>query len=111
MAVLVEKVEGAAWGSDASRHSYTLQVFVPSKDESEVIVAFQKFGWFRAGFLAVQCLIGWHLYLFFNAAGREYSRFANHFDPTSPIFSKRERPGVSTRCRGPTRLCLTLTRA
>jgi omega-6 fatty acid desaturase (delta-12 desaturase) len=35
------------------------------------------------------------MYLFFNASGREYSRFANHFDPFSPIFSRRERPGVS----------------
>ena len=35
--------------------------------------------------------IGWPLYLFTNASGRKYERFANHFDPYSPIFSKRER--------------------
>jgi hypothetical protein len=34
------------------------------------------------------------MYLFFNASGREYSRWASHFDPTSPIFSKRERAEV-----------------
>ncbi len=31
------------------------------------------------------------LYLFFNVSGRKYERPANHFDPYSPIFSKRER--------------------
>jgi hypothetical protein len=68
-----------------------LQVFIPSHDESEVPLF--KYTWYRAGFLAVQSLLGWPLYLFFNVSGREYSRVANHFDPTSPIFSKRERPG------------------
>lgn len=75
----------------------SVQVFVPFKDESDLLVAFQKYGWFRAIVLAVQSLLGWHLYLFFNVSGREYSRLANHFDPTSPIFTKRERPGVSNR--------------
>lgn len=78
----------------ADRQAY-MQVFVPSKDESEVLVALQRFGILRAITLLVQSLLGWPLYLFFNASGREYSRFANHFDPTSPIYSKRERPGVS----------------
>ncbi|KAI8471658.1 MAG: fatty acid desaturase-domain-containing protein [Monoraphidium minutum] len=40
-------------------------------------------------------LLGWPSYLFFNATGREYSRFACHFDPWSPIFSKRERAEVA----------------
>lgn len=68
------------------------EVFVPTQDEGEA--ALFKYTWYRAGFLAVQSLLGWPLYLFFNASGREYSRLANHFDPTSPIFSKRERPGI-----------------
>jgi hypothetical protein len=69
---------------------------VPSKDESEVPL--HKYSWYRAGALAVQSIIGWPLYLFVNASGREYSRMANHFDPFSPIFSKRERPGVRPYC-------------
>ena len=41
--------------------------------------------------LALTLTIGWPLYLFFNISGRKYERAANHFDPYSPIFSKRER--------------------
>lgn len=37
---------------------------------------------------------GWPLYLFFNKSGRPYERAANHFDPYSPIFSKRERSEI-----------------
>eukprot|EP00879_Flechtneria_rotunda_P030540 GHRR01033184.1.p1 GENE.GHRR01033184.1~~GHRR01033184.1.p1 ORF type:complete len:313 (+),score=84.96 GHRR01033184.1:562-1500(+) len=69
------------------------EVFVPSVT-CEAEIALHKYTWYRAGFLAIQSLLGWHLYLLFNVTGREYSRFANHFDPTSPIFSKRERPGI-----------------
>eukprot|EP00877_Chromochloris_zofingiensis_P014202 jgi/Chrzof1/9035/Cz03g33220.t1_FAD2A[v5.2] len=68
------------------------QVFVPFKDEAEL--PFHKWTWYRALFLTIQQLFGWHLYLFFNVSGRPYSRFANHFDPYSPIFSKRERMEV-----------------
>lgn len=35
--------------------------------------------------------LGWPMYLFGNVSGRKYDRAANHFDPYSPIFSKRER--------------------
>ncbi len=35
--------------------------------------------------------VGWPLYLIANVSGRRYDRAANHFDPYSPIFSKRER--------------------
>ena len=66
---------------------------MPTKDTAD-ISSMLKYSWFRAGFLAVQSLLGWPMYLLFNASGREYSRFANHFDPLSPIFSRRERPGV-----------------
>lgn len=74
-----------------------LQVFVPTTDSSDIAI-FLKYNFFRAGWLAVQSLLGWPMYLLFNASGREYSRPANHFDPTSPIFSRRERPGVSMFC-------------
>lgn len=70
------------------------QVFVPTTDSSD-ISSLLKYKWFAAGWLAVQSLLGWPMYLFFNASGREYSRFTSHFDPFSPIFSRRERPGVS----------------
>lgn len=70
------------------------QVFVPTKDSSD-ISSLLRYSWFRTGWLAVQSLLGWPMYLAWNAGGRAYSRFASHFDPTSPIFSRRERPGVS----------------
>lgn len=70
------------------------QVFVPTKDSSD-ISSLLRYSWFRTGWLAVQSLLGWPMYLLWNAGGREYSRFASHFDPFSPIFSRRERPGVS----------------
>nr|Q84UB9.1 RecName: Full=Delta(12)-oleate desaturase; Short=PgFAD2 [Trichosanthes kirilowii]AAO37752.1 delta-12 oleate desaturase [Trichosanthes kirilowii] len=34
--------------------------------------------------------LGWPLYLAFNMSGRPYDRFACHYDPYSPIFTKRE---------------------
>jgi len=68
------------------------EVFVPCKDESEVVL--MRYTWYTMGAVAVQQLLGWPMYLFFNASGREYSRWASHFDPTSPIFSKRERVEV-----------------
>jgi omega-6 fatty acid desaturase (delta-12 desaturase) len=68
-------------------------VFVPVRDSSD-ISSLLKYKWFAAGWLAVQSLLGWPMYLLFNASGREYSRHASHFDPFSPIFSRRERPGI-----------------
>ncbi len=41
--------------------------------------------------LTVLCTIGWILYVCFNVSGRKYEKFANHFDPQSPIYSGRER--------------------
>ncbi|KAL4436995.1 hypothetical protein ABPG75_004134 [Micractinium tetrahymenae] len=40
--------------------------------------------------------VGWPLYLFFNVSSRPYDKkWVNHFDPWSPIFSKRERIEVA----------------
>nr|WQH19959.1 delta12 fatty acid desaturase [Bemisia tabaci] len=36
-------------------------------------------------------LFGWPLYLAFNVTGRSYERFANHFDPGSPIYPEKKR--------------------
>ncbi|KAG8657791.1 delta(12)-acyl-lipid-desaturase [Manihot esculenta] len=41
--------------------------------------------------LAATLLIGWPLYLAFNVSGRQYDRFACHYDPYGPIYSDRER--------------------
>ncbi|KAL4573920.1 hypothetical protein LXL04_020741 [Taraxacum kok-saghyz] len=38
--------------------------------------------------------LGWPLYLIFNYTGRNYDRFACHFDPNSPIYSKSERAQI-----------------
>ncbi|KAL8208557.1 hypothetical protein R6Q57_007969 [Mikania cordata] len=44
--------------------------------------------------LAFRLIVGFPLYLFTNVSGKKYKRFANHFDPTSPIFTDRERVQV-----------------
>ncbi|CAI9782756.1 unnamed protein product [Fraxinus pennsylvanica] len=41
--------------------------------------------------LLAQLTLGWPLYLLFNVSGRNYERFACHYDPQSPIYSDRER--------------------
>ncbi|BBN00844.1 omega-6 fatty acid desaturase / acyl-lipid omega-6 desaturase (Delta-12 desaturase) [Marchantia polymorpha subsp. ruderalis] len=40
--------------------------------------------------ILVTLTLGWPLYLLFNVSGRKYPRFANHFDPSAPIFNSRE---------------------
>ncbi|KAL6753156.1 microsomal delta-12 fatty acid desaturase [Haematococcus lacustris] len=71
------------------------EVFVPI-----VLPVGSDFHWlmktpvYRALHIAFMSLLGWPSYLFFNAAGRHYDRWANHFDPFSPIFSKKERVEV-----------------
>lgn len=41
--------------------------------------------------LVILCTVGWLLYVCFNVSGRKYEKFANHFDPKSPIYNDRER--------------------
>lgn len=41
--------------------------------------------------LTIQFTLGWPLYLLCNVSGRHYDQFACHYDPNSPIYSKRER--------------------
>nr|AGX28132.1 omega-6 fatty acid desaturase FAD2-2A [Exocarpos cupressiformis] len=45
----------------------------------------------RAFSLLSTLVLGWPLYLAFNVSGRDYDRFASHFDPYGPIYSRRER--------------------
>ncbi|XP_024630932.2 LOW QUALITY PROTEIN: omega-6 fatty acid desaturase, endoplasmic reticulum isozyme 1-like, partial [Medicago truncatula] len=68
------------------------EVFVP-KPKSNV-------GWYskylnnplgRALTLLITLTLGWPLYLAFNVFGRPYDRFASHYHPYAPIYSKRER--------------------
>ncbi len=40
---------------------------------------------------AFRLIVGFPLYLLTNVSGKKYERFANHFDPMSPIFTERER--------------------
>lgn len=41
--------------------------------------------------LTFRLVVGFPLYLLTNVSGKKYQRFANHFDPLSPIFTERER--------------------
>uniref|UniRef100_A0A5B7ADY2 Uncharacterized protein n=1 Tax=Davidia involucrata TaxID=16924 RepID=A0A5B7ADY2_DAVIN len=45
----------------------------------------------RVLMLLLQLTLGWPLYLLFNVSGRQYDRFACHYDPYGPIYSDRER--------------------
>lgn len=49
----------------------------------------------RLSYIIITLTLGWPMYLVANVSGRPYDRWANHFDPYSPIFSKRERLEVS----------------
>jgi omega-6 fatty acid desaturase (delta-12 desaturase) len=66
-------------------------VFVPHFLPEVLEEPIKDTGLYRLGNILVTLTLGWPLYLFTNASGRQYERFANHFDPYSPIFSKRER--------------------
>lgn len=74
------------------------EVFVPEVRE-EISEGFEmdQVGIVRLVRLVGTLTVGWPLYLFFNAASRPYPGHAwvNHFDPWSPIFSKRERVEVA----------------
>ncbi|XP_057547302.1 delta(12)-fatty-acid desaturase FAD2 [Amaranthus tricolor] len=73
-----------------------------SMEKDEVFVPKTKDGlaWFskylnnppgRILSLFVTLTLGWPLYLLFNVSGRRYERFACHYDPSSPIYSEREK--------------------
>lgn len=91
---------------DAASHEYLapitqtsaiwLQVFVPPKKaEHPPDFNIHDYPLGRFAFIFVTLTMGWPAYLFFNVTGRPYkSRWVNHFDPYSEIFSKRERVEV-----------------
>lgn len=71
------------------------QVFVPPiKSERPVDFGMHEFWLGRVAAVFVMLVMGWPSYLVANVTGRPYPRWANHFDPSSPIFSKRERVEV-----------------
>ncbi|PRW57598.1 fatty acid delta-12 [Chlorella sorokiniana] len=73
------------------------EVFVPTIRE-EVSNGFEvaQLWPVRLAKLLFSFTLGWPAYLFFNVSGRPYDKsWVNHFDPWSPIFSKRERIEVA----------------
>ena len=74
------------------------EVFVPTVRET-VSDAFEweQLGAYRLVKLVGSLVIGWPMYLAFNVKSRPYPGhvWVNHFDPWSPIFSKRERVEVA----------------
>ena len=73
---------------------YILQVFVPSLKEADDDFSLEHTGPVRLAYIVITLTLGWPMYLVANVSGRPYDRWANHFDPYSPIFSKRERVEV-----------------
>nr|AEU04701.1 fatty acid delta-12-desaturase [Lobosphaera incisa] len=71
------------------------EVFVP-REAAMVESDFSLMQTAPARFLVifVSLTAGWPAYLFANASGRKYGKWANHFDPYSPIFTKRERSEI-----------------
>jgi omega-6 fatty acid desaturase (delta-12 desaturase) len=70
------------------------EVFVPTvKDGVESHWSIEQFGPYRLVKLIVALTLGWPAYLMFNVKSRPYEghSWVNHFDPWSPIFSKRQR--------------------
>jgi omega-6 fatty acid desaturase (delta-12 desaturase) len=70
-----------------------VQVFVPKvrSEPDEKESALWESPVYRLAHMTFMFTLGWPMYLLFNLSGHEYPRWANHFDPYSPIFSKRER--------------------
>ena len=72
-----------------------MQAHVPSHlEEAMEVTGLKLSAPLRVAHIAFYLTLGLPLYLIMNAAGRDYGTFANHFDPYSPIFSKRERTEI-----------------
>ncbi|KAK9810606.1 hypothetical protein WJX73_004003 [Symbiochloris irregularis] len=73
------------------------EVFVPKhkgKPQEDGPSEWQDIPLVKLSNLVNMLLFGWPLYLLANVSGREYEGHASHFDPYSPIFSKRERSEI-----------------
>lgn len=74
------------------------EVFVPNSRPEVDDKEWKQVPLVRLFFVVMPQLAGWPLYLLFNVTGNKSypkSRWVNHFDPYSPIFSKRERVEVA----------------
>ncbi|KAL0034483.1 hypothetical protein WJX79_004982 [Trebouxia sp. C0005] len=72
------------------------EVFVPPMKGSEADeFSIEHTAPIRLSYIIITLTLGWPMYLVANVSGRPYDRWANHFDPYSPIFSKRERLEVA----------------
>ena len=80
----------------ASLTTQLLQVFVPSAHEAahDDDFSLEQTAPVRLMYILITLTLGWPMYMVANVSGRPYDRWANHFDPYSPIFSKRERVEV-----------------
>ena len=85
-----------------------VQVFLPSaREQADDDFSIEQLAPVRLAKILFTLTLGWPMYLFLNTSGRPYPRWANHFDPYSPIFTKRERAevglvpcmGLLPRCR------------
>ena len=80
------------------------EVFVPTVKDGDALDdalddalwSWSQFGPYRLVKLVGSLTLGWPAYLLFNVKSRPYEKgWVNHFDPWSPIFSKRQRLEVA----------------
>eukprot|EP00735_Rhodelphis_limneticus_P014231 TRINITY_DN8232_c0_g1::TRINITY_DN8232_c0_g1_i1::g.10249::m.10249 TRINITY_DN8232_c0_g1::TRINITY_DN8232_c0_g1_i1::g.10249 ORF type:complete len:394 (+),score=16.01,sp/Q9AT72/FAD2_CALOF/48.94/6e-124,FA_desaturase/PF00487.19/9.6e-30,DUF3474/PF11960.3/2.5e-07 TRINITY_DN8232_c0_g1_i1:79-1182(+) len=68
------------------------EVFVPlTRSEVNPDSAFYHSAPLRFFRIVLMLVLGWPMYLLWNAGGRKYNGWANHFMPSSPVFQKKER--------------------
>lgn len=72
------------------------EVFLPSsREHADDDFSVEQLAPVRLVKILFTLIMGWPMYLFLNSSGRPYPRWANHFDPYSPIFTKRERTEIA----------------
>eukprot|EP00210_Caulerpa_lentillifera_P000723 g700.t1 len=68
------------------------EVFVPRvKSHFSEELSIESWAFVAVIRLIITFILGWPMYLIFNASGRPYPSWANHFSPYSPIYSPKER--------------------
>lgn len=65
------------------------EVFVPGREPVSSFITETWMG--RVAGIVIMLTLGWPAYLVANIAGRPYPRWANHFLPSSPVFSKNQK--------------------
>jgi omega-6 fatty acid desaturase (delta-12 desaturase) len=69
-------------------------VFVPNKEDAPLKEAVEESPLVSLITIFMMLTIGWPGYLFANFSGQKYSRRANHFEPSSPLFRSTEQADV-----------------